>query len=150
MADPDYTTSAKVRAVMSSAMDAQTVTDGEIIAKEFLVKPKIDGRLRGRGAPWAAGSAPEIVQTIEALEIAAALFQDLHFRADKKAEFVTWAETKAEELLDAVADGRIGGDGITAGGSLLVSDLGADRGVLEEIVGEDVDWQLRPEERSLS
>ncbi len=148
MAEPDYTTYAKVRGVMSRATTEATVTDAEILAKhDVYAKPVIDGALAGKGAPWALGLAPTLVQSVATLLSAAALFMDIFHMADKKSEFVTWCQDTAMAWLDGMRNGTYTPSGIAAGGSVVVTDPTSDRAHTATIVGDETDWEFHEEER---
>lgn len=151
MAEPDYTTCAKVRQVLSRMMNTTTVPEAEIIAKhDIYAKPPIDAALAGRGAPFTAGSAPDLVQSVATLYTAAGVAIDVFGKADKTGETVNkWIEM-ADGWLNGIRSGSYSPSGVTAGAGLAVTDPTSEKGLTQTIVGDETDWQFYPETRESS
>lgn len=148
MAEPDYTTYAKVRAVLSRMMTASSLTDAEILAKhDIYAKPPIDGALAGRGAPFTAGAAPSLVQSAATLMTAAGIFLDVFGKADKRSEIVdSWIET-ANGWISDMRSGAASPSGITTGGSVIVTDPASDKAETAVVVSDETEWEFPSEER---
>lgn len=148
MADPDYTTCAKVRAAMSRTFNSVTIGDTEIVAKHDLyAKPVIDGALSGRGAPWAAGAAPALVQSAATLYTLAGIAIDLFGKADKVGETITKLLEMADGWINGLKSGSYTPAGITTGGGIALTDPTSDKGITQAIVGDETDWQFYGETR---
>ena len=149
MANPDYCTASSVRAVLRRASSSVTITDAEIVEKhDIFAKPAIDGALSGRGAPFTAGSAPSLIQSIACLLTAASLYVDIFHKADKKSEFADGLVETAKGWLEDLRSGAASSDGILTGGGIVVTDPTSDRGHTQVIVGDETDWEFHGGQRA--
>jgi hypothetical protein len=139
----------RVITVGSAATDVITSAALDAVG-EAHTKPIVDAALNGYGAPWSPTTdAPDLVIHIDALLIAAHIFDDVHYQV-KSSTAADNARTRAWDLIGKIKSGEIAVSGLTAVSPHSAVDPADDRLDEETFVdkgGKEKDWKYFEEER---
>jgi hypothetical protein len=142
-----YCTAAQVR-LLYEAITVEAISDADILlTSEAFADPVIDGALRGRGAPFTAGSVPALVQSISALLTAAVVFDNKFYQTAQESGVSQALRKQAKDLLDDIRKGGLDPGGVSAPALMLTSDPALDRPETEVFTGDELTWESRNESR---